>query len=95
MAQAEIDLQAKLPAIWDDLVLKSKNIDASLVKVKKKFTEITQEQITDFQKSLADFADRFLLEGPGAVGEDLDRGAFTEINYIKFILVIILFSSTP
>ena len=31
--QAETDLQAKLPEIWVELVLKSKNIDASLVKV--------------------------------------------------------------
>ncbi|XP_035829687.1 dynein heavy chain 10, axonemal isoform X2 [Aplysia californica] len=72
--EKDLELQAKLPEIWDELVLKSKNIDASLVKVKKKFTEITQDQITDFQKALADFSDRFLLEGPGAVGEDLDRG---------------------
>uniref|UniRef100_A0A2C9JWZ0 AAA+ ATPase domain-containing protein n=1 Tax=Biomphalaria glabrata TaxID=6526 RepID=A0A2C9JWZ0_BIOGL len=68
------ELQAQLPQMWDDLVLKSKNIDASLVKVKRKFTEITQDQISEFKKALTDFSDRFLLEGPGAVGEDLDKG---------------------
>ncbi|XP_059165934.1 dynein axonemal heavy chain 10-like isoform X2 [Physella acuta] len=72
--EKEKELQAQLPQIWDELVLKSKNIDASLVKVKRKFTEITQEQISAFKKGLNDFADRFLLEGPGAVGEDLDKG---------------------
>ena len=30
----------ELPTMWYDLVLKSKNIDASLVVVKKKFTEV-------------------------------------------------------
>lgn len=30
----------KLDEIWDELVLKSKNVDASLVVVKKQFTEV-------------------------------------------------------
>ena len=30
-----------MPQIWDDLVLKSKNIDASLFAVKKKFKEVS------------------------------------------------------
>ena len=42
MTEAEQQLQEKLPQIWDDLVLKSKNIDASLVKVKTKFTEVCE-----------------------------------------------------
>ena len=29
-----------MPVQWDDLVLKSKNVDASLIVVKKKFTEV-------------------------------------------------------
>ena len=36
----ETDLVARLPTIWDDLVLKSKNIDANLKMVKQKFTEV-------------------------------------------------------
>ena len=36
----ERDLVATMPAMWDELVLKSKNIDASLITVKKKFTEV-------------------------------------------------------
>ena len=31
-----------MPIFWDELVLKSKNIDASLVVVKKKFTEVSK-----------------------------------------------------
>ena len=30
----------EIPTIWHELVLKSKNIDASLVVVKKKFTQV-------------------------------------------------------
>ena len=36
----ERDLVVTMPAMWDELVLKSKNIDASLITVKKKFTEV-------------------------------------------------------
>ncbi|ESO91629.1 hypothetical protein LOTGIDRAFT_122204, partial [Lottia gigantea] len=72
--EAERDLQARLPEIWADLVLKSKNVDASLIVVKKKFTEITQDEIKEFRKNLEKFAETFKIEGPGAVGNDLDLG---------------------
>ena len=71
---AEKLLVAALPQMWEDLVLKSKNVDASLIVVKKKFTEITQHQIKDFGKELGTFEERFHMEGPGAVGKDLDKG---------------------
>ena len=59
---------------WEDLVLESKNVDASLVVVKKKFTEITLTQIGGFGKEIAEFQDRFKMEGPGAIGRNLDKG---------------------
>ncbi|XP_077995609.1 dynein axonemal heavy chain 10-like isoform X2 [Glandiceps talaboti] len=60
--------------IWEDLFLESKHVDASLIVVKKKFTEITQDQITGFGSELSSFQDRFKMEGPGACGGDLDKG---------------------
>ena len=36
----ETELVEKLPQMWDDLVYKSKNTDAGLTVVKKKFTEV-------------------------------------------------------
>ena len=33
-----------MPQLWHDLVLKSKNIDASLVVVKRKFTEVCMDE---------------------------------------------------
>lgn len=38
--EKEKELQKRLPQIWDELILKSKNIGASLLKVKLKFTEV-------------------------------------------------------
>ncbi|XP_021370512.1 dynein heavy chain 10, axonemal-like isoform X1 [Mizuhopecten yessoensis] len=70
----EKEIQWNLPQIWDDLVWKSKNIDASLFMVKKRFTEITQDQIKDFKKDLEEFATGFYEKGPGAVGTNLDKG---------------------
>ena len=64
---AERQLVADLPQMWDDLLLKSKNVDASLIVVKKKFTEITQVQIGEFGIELQKFQERFKEEGPGAV----------------------------
>ena len=36
--------------------------------------QITQDQIKEFHKELEAFSQRFLLEGPGAVGGDLEKG---------------------
>lgn len=67
-------LQRQLRGMWNDLVWESKDTDARLITVKRKFTEITKQQICHFAKDLAEFADRFKFEGPGAVAKDLDRG---------------------
>ena len=39
----ELTMVTMLPSDWQELVLKSKNIDASLVIVKKKFTEVNED----------------------------------------------------
>ena len=48
--------------------------DVGLTSVKIKFTEITQQQITQFKTELEEFAEKFHESGPGAVGADLDHG---------------------
>lgn len=48
--------------------------DVDLTSVKVKFTEITQEQITEFKGQLEEFDTKFREEGPGAVGGDLEKG---------------------
>ncbi|XP_072163343.1 dynein axonemal heavy chain 10-like [Diadema setosum] len=83
ISEEETDLCANIKQTWDDLFLESKHVDASLVVVKKKFTEITQVQIGGFSTELNDFQDRFKMEGPGAVGNDLDKGLELLESYKK------------
>lgn len=61
-------------------------IDVNLTGVKVKFTEITQEQITQFKTELENFATKFHEEGPGAVGSDLDKGLKILNNFKKEML---------
>ncbi|XP_074640231.1 dynein axonemal heavy chain 10-like [Tubulanus polymorphus] len=72
--EEEKELQLVIQEMWNDLVLESKNVDASLIVVKKKFTEITQQQIQEFGDELKKFQEEFHMEGPGAVGGNLDNG---------------------
>ena len=39
--EGEVGTVERLPRTWDELVLQSKNVDASLWVVKKKFTQVT------------------------------------------------------
>ncbi len=48
----ERDLVRTLPTMWDELVLKSKNVDASLITVKRKFTEVKSTFQETVQSSL-------------------------------------------
>ena len=59
---------------WEKLFIRSKHRNVGLTVVKEKFTEITQDQISDFGIKLKAFAEKFAHEGPGSVGEDLDTG---------------------
>ena len=79
---------AKLPEMWLELVLKSKNVDASLIVVKRKFTEITMQQIKDFGKELQEFEERFRENGPGSIGRDLDKGNLVfHITVSSYLLI--------
>ncbi|XP_064619187.1 dynein axonemal heavy chain 10-like isoform X2 [Lineus longissimus] len=73
-SEEERTLNENISQIWEDLVLESKNVDASLVVVKKKFTEITQTSIKEFGTDLKGFQERFRADGPGAVRGDLEKG---------------------
>ncbi|XP_071945421.1 dynein axonemal heavy chain 10-like [Antedon mediterranea] len=74
VTEEETELCNRIMQMWHDLFLESKHVDASLIIVKRKFTEITLTQIGGFGKELANFQDKFKMEGPGAVGNDLDKG---------------------
>uniref|UniRef100_A0A8C4WLB8 Dynein axonemal heavy chain 10 n=1 Tax=Gopherus evgoodei TaxID=1825980 RepID=A0A8C4WLB8_9SAUR len=70
----ERELVDKIKQIWETLLFDSSEVDHSLGSIKKTFTEITREQIGDYSSQIADFFHRFSTEGPGAVGENLDKG---------------------
>lgn len=36
--------------------------------------QVTQQQIEDYNKEVEGFFRKFMTEGPGSVGEDLDKG---------------------
>ncbi|XP_069475795.1 dynein axonemal heavy chain 10 [Ambystoma mexicanum] len=74
VAEEEKELLIKVKHKWEALVSESTEVDHSLGRVKKTFTQITKEEITDYQSELAEFAERFRTEGPGAVGDDLEHG---------------------
>lgn len=40
------------------------------------FSKITKEKIEDFKQDLSIFVESFNMHGPGAVGEDLDKGTW-------------------
>ncbi|XP_070572584.1 dynein axonemal heavy chain 10-like isoform X2 [Ptychodera flava] len=83
VTEEENTLCQNIRQIWEDLFLESKHVDASLIVVKKKFTEITQDQIKDFGSELSTFQEKFKMEGPGAVGADLDKGLELLASYQK------------
>ncbi|KAJ3602266.1 hypothetical protein NHX12_030025 [Muraenolepis orangiensis] len=60
--------------MWRELLAESKLVDRSLGRVKKTFTQITKEQIEVFTQDLSIFAESFNMHGPGAVGDNLEKG---------------------
>ncbi|CAH3028713.1 unnamed protein product, partial [Porites evermanni] len=72
--EGELELSTNVTQAWDDLFLESRRVDASLVSVKKKFTEITQDQVADFSTDISKFKESFINEGPNSIGTDLDAG---------------------
>lgn len=44
------------------------------------FPQLTRGEILNYRQQIEDFAKRFYREGPGSVGEDLDRGKHIHIG---------------
>ena len=64
---------------WDSIVALAKNTDRKLVPVKEKFSILTQEQVQQFKKSIHAFKEEFIINGPGAQNQDMDKG----VNLLK------------
>ena len=76
----EEEIAQNIGQVWMDLFREAKMVDRSLVSVKKKFTVITQEQVTEFMSQCNEFGDKFKTEGPSTVGTDLDKGTYANIT---------------
>ncbi|CAL8247788.1 unnamed protein product [Merluccius merluccius] len=70
----DLELVGSIGLMWSQLLTESKLVDRSLGRVKKTFTEITNEQIEAFTQELSIFTESFNMHGPGAVGDDLEKG---------------------
>ncbi|XP_021268215.1 dynein heavy chain 10, axonemal isoform X2 [Numida meleagris] len=74
VAEEEREMASKIKEMWETLFFETSVVDHSLGSVKRKFTEITKQEIEDYSTKVADFFSKFMAVGPGAVGEDLDKG---------------------
>ncbi|XP_036777654.2 dynein axonemal heavy chain 10 [Manis pentadactyla] len=73
-SEAEKELADKIESMWLNLFNDSVNVEHALGGIKRTFTEITRDEILNYRQQTEDFAKRFYCEGPGSVGEDLDKG---------------------
>ncbi|KAI8825885.1 dynein heavy chain and region D6 of dynein motor-domain-containing protein [Fimicolochytrium jonesii] len=71
---AEMEAGRSLPETWKYMLVRAKEVDDGLVAVKQKFTDATEEQVRSFRADLRKFKDDFMINGPGAVTSDMDRG---------------------
>ncbi|XP_011803966.1 PREDICTED: dynein heavy chain 10, axonemal [Colobus angolensis palliatus] len=71
---AEKELVDKIESTWSNLFNDSVNVEHALGDIKRTFTEITRGEIMNYRVQIEDFAKRFYSEGPGSVGDDLDKG---------------------
>ncbi|XP_031712248.1 dynein heavy chain 10, axonemal [Anarrhichthys ocellatus] len=74
LGEDERELVANIDKMWNDLFAESRQVDRSLTGVKKSYTQTTKEKIEEFKQELSVFAESFNMHGPGAVGDDLEKG---------------------
>ncbi|XP_077456872.1 dynein axonemal heavy chain 10-like [Stigmatopora argus] len=70
----ELELVENINQLWEQLFVESKKVDLSLTDIKISFKKTTQKMAEDFREELYIFVESFNMHGPGAVGNDLDKG---------------------
>ncbi|PZC71734.1 hypothetical protein B5X24_HaOG212562 [Helicoverpa armigera] len=73
-----------LEASWGSLYQTTLFRAATLEKTKEKFSKMNVVEIANFLKELDDFVEKFDTEGPGTVGDDMDRGSLLMEEYSKY-----------
>ncbi|XP_029909103.1 dynein heavy chain 10, axonemal [Myripristis murdjan] len=74
VGEEELELATSIDQLWGDLLAESRQVDRSLIHVKKSFVEITKQQIEEFKQEVSIFAESFNMHGPGAMGDNLEKG---------------------
>ena len=54
------------------------------------FPQITRGEILNYRQQVEDFAKRFYREGPGSVGEDLDKGKNIRVGLTEVFGYVLL-----
>ncbi|KAB0803715.1 hypothetical protein PPYR_00685 [Photinus pyralis] len=80
---ADEELAHSLQEDWKSLYLSAIYRTQTLETTKERFAQITLTEIREFCNSLAEFIKQFDAEGPGAVGDDLDKGVRLMEEYGK------------
>lgn len=70
----DLTFAKSLEASWGDLYQTSIFRGKTLEQTKEKFSKLNVAEISKFLIELDEFIEKFDREGPGTVGEDLDRG---------------------
>ncbi|RUS75416.1 hypothetical protein EGW08_016827 [Elysia chlorotica] len=81
--EEDMQLQRDLPVTYQILLMKAKKRDNKLMSVKEKFKVITARLVESFAKDADAFYEKFLLEGPGSVGDNLTLGENLMSQYEK------------
>ncbi|XP_027593384.2 dynein heavy chain 10, axonemal isoform X1 [Pipra filicauda] len=77
VAKEEQEKADKIREEWETLVLEAAQLNRNMDRkggAKETFTKVTQQQIKDYSKETEDFFQKLITEGPGSVGDDLDKG---------------------
>ncbi|RMC05733.1 hypothetical protein DUI87_17276 [Hirundo rustica rustica] len=85
VSKEEQEKSDHLREAWETLLMEAAEVSRNLDckgGVKEKFTKVTQQQVEEYTKETEDFFQKLLTEGPGVVGDDLDK-ATAYPNLIK------------
>ncbi|KPJ04007.1 Dynein heavy chain 10, axonemal [Papilio xuthus] len=84
VADDDLLFAKNLESSWGSLYQSSLFRGNTLEQTKEKFSKLNVAEISKFLKELDDFVEKFDSEGPGTIGEDMDRGLLLMEEYTKY-----------
>ncbi len=74
ISPSEKDEAQAAETAWRDLLKEARLTERGLARIKRKFTYITKREVVKFAKDVREFHKMFTESGPGAAGNDLEKG---------------------